>query len=145
MANTVTPLAGIYVASRVSRAPMWRYLRAEGYPIIASWIDEAGDDETDDFGELWLRIQREIAGSRGLIFYGDTSDAPWKGALVEIGIALALGRPVKAIIIGSLQDRTMRPVGSWLAHPNVERCASFQYAMESFGVVGGSAPSGDHR
>ena len=43
--------AGIYVASRVSRAEMWRGYRDEGgVPIVSTWIDEAGDGETDDFG-----------------------------------------------------------------------------------------------
>lgn len=111
---------GIYVASRVSQAPMWRGLRDNGnVPIVSTWIDEAGDGETADFGELWTRIQREIAGSSGLVFWADVNDAPWKGALIEIGIALALGKPVGVVLLGELEGRTMRPVGSWIHHPNV--------------------------
>lgn len=119
----------IYVASRVSRAPMWRILRADGMPIVSTWIDEAGDNETDDFTELWRRIQSEISQSSAMIFYGDVEDAPWKGAFIEIGMALALGKPVLAVILGELEDRTMRPIGSWLAHPNVRQFSSLDAAL----------------
>jgi nucleoside 2-deoxyribosyltransferase len=100
---------------------MWREMREDGFPIISTWIDEDGDGDTEDFSELWDRIQNEIAQSAALLFYGDVTDAPWKGAFVEVGIALALGKPVHALIIGDLQDRTMRPIGSWLAHPLVRQ------------------------
>ena len=47
---------GTYIASRASiraRAARWRHLRdVEGWHIVSSWIDEDGEGETDDFGEL---------------------------------------------------------------------------------------------
>ena len=122
---------GVYVASRVSRADVWKNLRDNmGVSITSSWIDEAGEGDTDDFGELWTRITREIEGSTGLVFYGHTADQPWKGALVEVGIALALGKPVAALILGELDGRTMRPVGSWLHHPLVRRFTYMEDAIE---------------
>lgn len=121
MLTTDSAKPAIYVASRVARAPMWRDLRDHGWPISSSWIDEDGEGETGDFGELWLRIQREIAACTGLIFYGAVADAPWKGALLEVGMALAMGKPVYAVIVGDLDGRTQRPIGSWLAHPQVVR------------------------
>lgn len=118
---------GIYVASRASvpgRAAMWRRLRGEGWPIVSTWIDEAGEGETGDFGELWARIAREVTGAAGLVLYAEPGDLPLKGALVEVGMALAAGLPVVAILPGVvLEPRSMRPVGSWLAHPNVRRLA----------------------
>lgn len=110
----------IYVASRVARASMWRDLRAAGVPIISTWIDEAGEGETDDFAKLWERIDTEIRQCDYFWFYGDRDDAPWKGALVEVGMALAYSSSqVYAIIPKGLDGRLMRPVGSWLHHPDV--------------------------
>lgn len=114
---------GIYVASRASvpeRAAEWRRLRDQGWPIVATWIDEAGEGETGDFGELWARIQREVTGAAALIVYAEPGDFPLKGALVEVGMALAAGVPVYAVLPGvELEPRSMRPAGSWLAHPGV--------------------------
>lgn len=68
-------MSGIYVASRVHRAPMWQKLRTGGFSITSTWIDEAGEGETEDFGELWERI------SDKLVLYAETDDFPLKGAL----------------------------------------------------------------
>jgi hypothetical protein len=114
---------GVYVASRASvpeRSAMWRRLRAEGWPIVSTWIDEAGEGETENFAELWLRISREIASAGKLIFYAEAGDFPLKGALIEVGIALGLGKTVCAVLPGvQMESRTYRPVGSWIAHPQI--------------------------
>lgn len=118
-------MSGIYVASRASlseRGAMWRDLRAKGAPIISTWIDETGEGETEDFGELWTRIMREIAAAHVLVFYAETGDFPLKGALIEVGAALALGKPVIVCLPGVvLEGRTHRPLGSWIEHPLVMR------------------------
>ena len=122
---------GIYVASRVKHSQMWLNLAAMGAPIISTWIREAGDNDTDDFGELWSRILAEIRQSRALVFYGAAGDDPWKGAFVEVGAALASGKPVFVVLDGiEPEGRTMRPVGSWLAHPGVRRCANVHQALQ---------------
>lgn len=125
---------GIYVASRASvleRGAMWRALRAGGVPIAASWIDEDGEGATGDFGELWGRICREVTGATALILYAEPSDFPLKGAYIEVGMALAAGVPVYAVLPGvQLEPRSMRPVGSWLLHPLVEIAPSVQIAVE---------------
>ncbi len=113
----------LYVASRASlpaRPAMWRQLRDEaGWCILSSWIDEAGVGETDDLQELWQRIETEIALCDGLILYVEEEDFPLKGALVEVGMALARDKPV-AIVLGrdlKLEAGTLRPLGSWAWHP----------------------------
>lgn len=135
--NDITPQlqAGpIYIASRASlpeRAERWRRLRDEfGWQIVSSWIDEAGEGETVDFTDLWDRIHREIASSNKLLLYAEPDDFPLKGALIEAGMALALGKPVVVCLPRVLlHKRSMRPVGSWLAHCNVVRRDCLQEAL----------------
>lgn len=122
---------GIYVASRVKRAPVWLKWRATGQPIISTWIDEAGEGETADLSELWTRVQREVSGAAALIFYAGADDFPLKGALVEVGIALGAGIPVFLVLDAGimLDGRTLRPLGSWALHPLVTRCADLADAF----------------
>lgn len=107
---------GIYVASRVKHAEMWRARRYEQrLPIVSSWIDEAGEGETADFAELWRRIGREVTSASCLLLYATPDCFPLKGALVEVGMAMAAGVRVVACLPGvELDGRTLRPVGSWL-------------------------------
>lgn len=128
-----SPRDGIYVASRASipeRSEMWRRLRECGCPINASWIDEAGEGETADFSELWVRITAEISRSEMLILYAEHDDFPLKGALIEVGIALGLGIPVHVVLPGvTLDARNCRPVGSWIKHPLVKQFHSVADAI----------------
>lgn len=126
---------GIYIASRVKHADKWKALRARGVPFISTWIDEAGEGETPDFGELWDRIHDEVLFSHCLILYVEPDDFPLKGALVEVGIALEADVRVVVVAPGVvLEGRTMRPLGSWLHHRLVRRCASLDEALGLLGV-----------
>lgn len=123
---------GLYVASRASlpaRAAMWRALREAGWPIVATWIDEAGEGETENFTELWARIESEIRSARGVIVYAEPGDFPLKGAYLEAGIALGAGLPVAVVMPGvDLEPRSARPMGSWIRHPRVTVCATLEEA-----------------
>lgn len=125
-------MSGIYVASRVKQAEVWKDYRARGWKINSTWIDEAGEGETADFGDLWARIRDEIARSHCLVFYAaGVEDFPFKGALVEVGMALAMGKRVLVALEGVMLDgRTMRPVGSWLLDRNVHRYDTLEEAMD---------------
>ena len=133
-------MSGIYVASRASlpeRGAMWRAYRDAGWPICSTWIDEDGPGETPDFGELWARIAREVSGADLLILYAEPDDMPLKGALVEVGMAIASLVPVCAVLPRVvLEARTMRPVGSWLSHPFVQIMPSVDAALETFASFG---------
>jgi hypothetical protein len=126
---------GSYVASRASipaRAEQWRYLRdIGGWHITSTWIDEAGEGETDDFSELWVRIEAEIKQSERLILYVEANDFPIRGALIEVGIALAAGVPVYVVAPGvAIEPRSRRPVGSWMDHPLVTLASNMGEALE---------------
>jgi hypothetical protein len=118
----------VYAASRASipeRGAMWRTLRAQGARIVSSWIDEDGEGQTDDFGELWSRIESEIRSADRLVLYAETDDFPLKGALIEVGMAIAMGKPVFLVLPEvTLDPRNFRPLGSWAAHPSVTRVDS---------------------
>jgi len=117
-----------YVASRASvpeRPAMWKELRDRGAVISSSWIDEAGAGETLCFKELWHRINTEIFISDQLVLYVEPEDFPLKGALVEVGMALGLGKPVIIVAQGvDVVSHDMKPLGSWAKHPGVrfENC-----------------------
>ena len=131
--NDKINIGPIYVASRASipaRSAMWRELRETGWQITSSWIDEAGADETADFTELWDRITREIAAASKLVLYAEQDDFPLKGAILEAGIALGMGKAVVVCLPNvKLEGRTKRPIGSWLAHRNVIRVDQLHDAM----------------
>jgi len=124
---------GFYVASRASnpeRPAMWREYRDDGVPIVSTWIDEAGEGQTVDISELWQRIDTEIASAAALILYVESGDFPLKGAFVEIGMAIAHGLPIYVVAPDvRLEPRSLRPLGSWAAHPSVTFCASVKEAI----------------
>lgn len=139
---------GIYVASRASipeRPMMWQGLRLKGWPIVSTWIDEAGEGETGDFTELWQRIHDEIASSVGVLLYAEVGDFPLKGALIECGIALGMGKPV-AVVLPSvrLEPRSMKPIGSWAAHPNVQSFDDLATAKDWLLAAPASAQEAPH-
>lgn len=88
---------GIYVASKVVHAELWRDLRHwEKDPIISTWIDEAGVGESASLEDLWRRCVTEASTAGALIIYR-RPDEVLKGAWVELGAALASGVPVFAV------------------------------------------------
>ena len=128
-----TSVPPFYVASRVRHAAMWLQLRALGYPITSTWIDEAGEGQTTDFADLWTRIISEVTASDWLLLFAVPDDVPLKGALVEVGAALAAGRQVVAVLPAiQLEPRSMRPIGSWLNHPLVSTAETIGDAIALF-------------
>lgn len=111
---------GIYVASKTKHAHIWLRLRAEGYPIISTWIDEAGPGESKCLRDLWMRCVAEAASCKALLLYAEPEDA-LKGAWVEVGAALACDIPVFAVGIQGLY--------SVANHPRVICVASIEDAL----------------
>lgn len=116
-------MRGIYIASRVKWAARWRNLRDnQMIPFISTWIDEAGEGETKDLGELWERVVREVERCRVLLLYAEPEDFPLKGALVEVGAALMAAKPIFVCLPNVvLEERSCRPLGSWVNHASVKR------------------------
>lgn len=123
--------ARIYIASRTYRAAKWRRLRdIEGWQITSSWIDEAGTGESTNLGNLWSRVEAEIAGSKLFILYVEMEDFPLKGALIEVGMAIATPIPICIVAPGIILDPvSFRPLGSWVRHPRVSFCDTMAEAQ----------------
>jgi hypothetical protein len=85
-----------YIASKVKHAPKWIELRSLGVNIISSWIDEAGEGQTGNYRELSTRCLKEIRRCGALVLYFESGEI-LKGALLEAGAALALGKQVRAV------------------------------------------------
>lgn len=85
---------GIYIASKAIHGPRWRFIRdGLGYPIISTWIDEAGPGQTKSFDDLWFRCIQESSTAGALIVYREAGEV-LKGGWVEVGAALAWDVPV---------------------------------------------------
>lgn len=73
-----------------------------------------------DFGDLWARVLKEIAGADALVSYVEPGET-LKGSLVEVGAALAIGVPV--FWVGAVGGYTVA------MHPSVWLCDSLDDAM----------------
>ena len=126
----------VYVCSRASvpeRVEAWRQLRAQGMAITSSWLEE-GTKERADFGNLWQKVVEEIKDADALLAHFAPEDFPLRGALVEIGIALAFGKPVLVALPNvELTGPTLRPLGAWAHHPLVARYDDLRAALEQLG------------
>lgn len=133
---------GIYVASRTRHARTWRELRAAGYPIVASWIDEAGPGETADYADLMWRCAYEASHAQAIVLYAEADDiAGWKGAWFELGAAVACGVPAFFVGVDDSQSALRHPASA-LRHPAVTCCDSLAVAMARAAAVAGFASQG---
>jgi hypothetical protein len=114
----------IYVSSRASiieRVAMWQQYKTMGANIISTWIDRASTNTNAiNYPDLWHSIQEEILSCDRFVFYAEPGDFPMKGAMVEVGIAMAYVKPIW--ILGNnleLEGETFRPLGSWVKHHSI--------------------------
>lgn len=114
----------IYAASRASipeRGQMWRKYRENGSCIVSSWIDAKEEVTAEFLIALWIRIEQEIRNCDRLVLYIEKGDLPLKGAFVEVGIAIGLGKPVFIMLKDIELDMiNLNPIGSWASHPLVK-------------------------
>lgn len=118
----------LYVASKTKHAAKWRELRARGLPVVASWIDEAGEGQTKDFADLAMRCIREATTADYVLLYVEPGETH-KGSLVEVGAALAAGVPVRCVGDSRTVSKTFRHHPLWSDHPSVE--AAVRHNAES--------------
>ncbi len=111
----------IYGASKVLHADLWKRLRESGVPIISTWIDEAGEGQSGDYSELSTRCLAEVASAKSVILYCEPGEV-LKGAMVEVGAALALGVPVYCVGTCDSLSRVFVKHPLWHTCPSID-CA----------------------
>jgi hypothetical protein len=111
----MTPV--IYTASKTRHADKWLGLRAAGVKINATWIDEAGEGMTTDFSDLASRCVNEAKSASCVLLYCEPGDK-LKGALIEVGAALAVGVPVFSVGFEDRSAFTHHPL--WQSFPSIE-------------------------
>lgn len=110
----------IYVASKVRHAKKWLAFRDAGYPINSTWLNEAGPGETKSFEDLWIRCCLEAKQAGVLVAYREKGET-LKGAMIEIGVALSVPKPV--LVVGDWEGMT------FLHHPTVKLVPNLSEAM----------------
>lgn len=110
---------GIYFASKVKHARRWISLRDKGIPTSSTWIDEAEEGQTADYSELSERCINEIKNSRAVLLYCEPGEI-LKGALIEVGIALAVGVPVLCVGQCECLSRVFRKHPQWSEFNRIE-------------------------
>jgi hypothetical protein len=116
----------VYVASKSKYGANWREWRDAwadlGLTVTSTWIDESSEGESADLADLWKRCIAEASAADFLIAWYTPGDE-WKGAYVEIGAALASGKPV--YVIGPAP-------GSFKNHPLITLASDPNDAIEDW-------------
>lgn len=88
----------VYIASKVHHYASWLELRDKRPDVqfTSTWIDEAGEGETSDYTELAERCIREVLAADFILLYCTTNEV-LKGALIEVGAALAMGKEIRCV------------------------------------------------
>lgn len=120
----------VYPSSKVKHAPMWRKLQQEVPHVFfdARWIKRAEKEEQmqgDDFHDLWKECQEDIKDADVLLVYAEDGDQ-LKGALVEVGMALAFG--VQVMLVTAVEDKHV--FGTWMHASGVGWTSTMEDAMK---------------
>jgi nucleoside 2-deoxyribosyltransferase len=107
----------VYTASKLTEAQRWRDLR-EAWPevdFVARWpfmhVGNVPDDSPSCAKVFWQHDLADVAAADVVLVYG-APEHHLRGALVETGMAIALGKWV--IVVGEHED-----YGTWRWHPLV--------------------------
>jgi len=108
---------------------MWRKLQQEVPHVFfnARWIKRAEKEEEMqgiDFRDLWGECQEDIKDADIVLVYAEDGDQ-LKGALVEVGMALAFG--VQVMLVTPVEDRHV--FGTWMHANGVQWATTMEDAM----------------
>lgn len=122
----------VYTASKLKEGPRWRRL-ADEWPeieVVARWpflhVTSDGSpgwpDDCAAHGSIfWTHDYEDVARSDVVLVYAALADDVLRGALVEAGMGIAMGKTV--IVVGANQG-----YGTWQFHPQVKRVATLDAA-----------------
>ena len=89
-----------YPAGKVWHANKFRALRDDhGLPVKARWIDLEQDSDIVQNRKdvLWQMCYEDVRDSDFVLLYAESETEEQRGALVEIGMAYGMGKPVYAV------------------------------------------------
>jgi nucleoside 2-deoxyribosyltransferase len=89
-----------YTAGKIWHAPKFQMLRDKlFYPVKARWIDLEQDDDLVQNRKdiLWEMCFEDVTQSDFFVLYSEDQTEEQRGALVEIGMAMASNKPIYAI------------------------------------------------
>jgi hypothetical protein len=118
----------VYTASKLDKSPFWKQLRLD-WPEVdftARWVDffvpndKEGAADPEMLAEEWRKDHEDVARADFILVWGNETGT-LRGALVEAGIGLALGKTV--IVVGETPC-----YGTWKFHKQVKRVGSFEEA-----------------
>ena len=130
-----------YTAGKIWHADKFKHLRdAVGLPVQARWIDLDQNDPivTDNKALLWQMCYEDVRDSDFVLLYCEDESEEQRGALVEIGMAYGMGKPVYAIgRCKSIRPNTISDVAfthhhlwTWLDHENLVKGAFYAIATQ---------------
>lgn len=90
-----------YTAGKIWHAPKFQMLRDMGWPVNSRWIDldPVADEHfiTHQKDKLWQLCLEDVCNSSFLLLYCEDMQEEQRGALVEIGMAMAFGKPIYVV------------------------------------------------
>ena len=121
----------VYTASRLKEGPRWRAMMNDWPEVefVARWpfvhITPEGESgwpqDSPAHGSIfWQHDHEDIIRADVVLVYGHPDDV-LRGALVEAGIGIALGKIV--VVVGENES-----YGTWQYHQGVKRVATFEDA-----------------
>jgi hypothetical protein len=122
----------VYFASKLHHAELLKNIRAEWvgqFKVTSRWIDHVGVTPDSSFlaPVFWEQDVEDIRCSDVVVVFG-VGDEHLRGALVEAGVGLGLGR--KVIVIGQCPD-----YGTWQYHRDVFRVPGWPEARMLLSVM----------
>lgn len=119
----------VYGASKLKDHKVWLTMRddyADDVELVSRWQTEhiGKTPDTPEFArQFWLEDEEDVRKSDVLFVFPPKSGNPLRGALVEAGMAIALGKPV--FVIAKCAD-----YGTWQYHPLVHRVDTLWHAVQ---------------
>lgn len=121
----------IYTASKMRDGDYWEsmreHVRPAGIVFHARWLEhhkKATPDTPENAKHFWVEDIEDVLVSHAVFVMGHPG-THLRGALVEVGAALAHAIPV--LTIGKFPD-----YGTWQYHPKVVRCDDLDHAIHEF-------------
>ena len=90
----------IYTAGKIWHADKFKFLRDNlGFNINARWVDYESDSDIvlNRKADLWQHCYEDVRDCDAVLLYAEEHNEEQRGALVEIGMAYGMGKPVYAV------------------------------------------------